>query len=132
MFIWRSTVFVVLLFLSAQTGAHNLILIVPEALPALGVDQTNAPTLARLRHEGVNFANSHSGFPHLAADATVDGGSDLMPESLIAAAAGDYVTAFIEAEGSGSLDPRVATTLSRSKAAGRPFVIDRKSVGWGK
>lgn len=32
---------------AAPEVAHNLILIIPEALPAAGVDQSNAPALAR-------------------------------------------------------------------------------------
>ena len=47
----------------ARAAPHNLILFVPDGLRAQIVDQTTAPTLARLREEGVNFENSHSMFP---------------------------------------------------------------------
>jgi hypothetical protein len=42
---------------------HNVILFIPDGLRARIVDPTTAPTFARLRDEGVNFANSHSLFP---------------------------------------------------------------------
>jgi len=52
--------------LGASAGAgppHNLILFVPDGLRAPIVDAATAPTMARLRDEGVNFRNSHSLFP---------------------------------------------------------------------
>ncbi len=58
-------------------SAHNLILIVPEALPAVGIDQSNAPALARLRREGVSFANTYAGFPRLTAAARPVDSSDI-------------------------------------------------------
>jgi hypothetical protein len=42
---------------------HNLILFVPDGLRAKIVDDKTAPTMARLREEGVDFKNSHSMFP---------------------------------------------------------------------
>src|SRR4051812_553361 len=42
---------------------HNLILFVPDGLRAPIVDASTAPTMARLRDEGVNFRNSHSLYP---------------------------------------------------------------------
>jgi len=42
---------------------HNLILFVPDGLRSQIVDANTAPTMARLREEGVNFRNSHSLFP---------------------------------------------------------------------
>src|SRR5438477_10726384 len=42
---------------------HNLVLFIPDGLRAGIVDATTAPTLARLRDEGVNFTNSHALFP---------------------------------------------------------------------
>ncbi len=48
---------------SAATPAHNVILFVPDGLRAAIIDPQTAPTLARLRDEGVNFVNSHSLFP---------------------------------------------------------------------
>ena len=53
------------LFATAAAAAppHNLILFVPDGLRAAIVDSTTAPTLTRLRDEGVNFRNSHSLFP---------------------------------------------------------------------
>lgn len=42
---------------------HNIILFVPDGLRAAIVDSKTAPTLARLREEGVSFSNSHSLFP---------------------------------------------------------------------
>jgi Type I phosphodiesterase / nucleotide pyrophosphatase len=42
---------------------HNLILFVPDGLRARIVDASTAPTMTRLREEGVNFINSHSLFP---------------------------------------------------------------------
>ena len=51
-----------LLSVAAQRP-HNLILFVPDGLRAAIVDSETAPTMARVRAEGVNFANSHSLFP---------------------------------------------------------------------
>ena len=57
---------VVALLLSSLVRAaptHNVILFVPDALRATIVDSVNTPAMARLRVEGVNFANSHSLMP---------------------------------------------------------------------
>jgi hypothetical protein len=45
------------------TELHNVILFVPDGLRSQIVDYEKAPTMARLRDEGVNFRNSHSVFP---------------------------------------------------------------------
>ena len=42
---------------------HNLILFVPDGLRSQSVDTASAPTMARLRDEGVDFRNSHALFP---------------------------------------------------------------------
>ena len=42
---------------------HNLILFVPDGLRAAIVDASTAPTMARLREQGVDFKNSHALFP---------------------------------------------------------------------
>src|ERR1700722_250585 len=42
---------------------HNLILFVRDGLRAPIVNATTAPTMSRLRAEGVDFVNSHSLFP---------------------------------------------------------------------
>ena len=42
---------------------HNLILFVPDGLRSRIIDATVAPTMARLRAEGVDFRNSHSLYP---------------------------------------------------------------------
>jgi arylsulfatase A-like enzyme len=49
--------------LLASAAPHNLILFVPDGLRARIVAPATAPTLARLRSEGVDFQNSHSIFP---------------------------------------------------------------------
>ncbi len=54
--------------LSAQSLAetakqHNLVLLVPDGLRSQIVSPETAPTLARLREEGVDFRNSHSLYP---------------------------------------------------------------------
>jgi len=48
---------------TAAPAPHNVILFVPDGLRAAIIDPQTAPTLARLRDEGVNFVNSHSLFP---------------------------------------------------------------------
>src|SRR5438132_13737030 len=48
---------------AAVQQPHNLILFVPDGLRSAIVDPATAPTLERLRQEGVNFKNSHSLFP---------------------------------------------------------------------
>ncbi len=109
---------------AAAEGGHNLILIIPEALPAVGVDQSNAPALARLRHEGVSFANSHAGFPRLTpADFSVET-SDLEAESLLAAATQGYSASLIsDGRDAAGLERLVTTTLPQAKAKSRPFFI---------
>jgi Type I phosphodiesterase / nucleotide pyrophosphatase len=53
-----------LLAANALAGSpHNLILFVPDGLRSGIVDASTAPTMTRLREEGVNFGNSHSLFP---------------------------------------------------------------------
>src|SRR5580692_839159 len=42
---------------------HNVILFVPDGLRALMVTPQNAPTMAAIRDQGVNFKNPHSLFP---------------------------------------------------------------------
>jgi arylsulfatase A-like enzyme len=49
--------------LLSQAAPHNLILFVPDGLRSQIVEHDTAPTLTRLRQEGVDFANSHSVFP---------------------------------------------------------------------
>jgi len=56
-------VFLLLLPVLVQAATHNLILFVPDGLRSQVVDRTTAPTLARLRDDGVDFTNSHSLFP---------------------------------------------------------------------
>ena len=51
------------IFCSVAPTPHNVILFVPDGLRAAIIDPQTAPTLARLRDEGVNFVNSHSLFP---------------------------------------------------------------------
>jgi hypothetical protein len=48
---------------AAFAAPHNVILFVTDGLRSQIVDEKNAPTLARLRAEGVDFRNSHSLFP---------------------------------------------------------------------
>ena len=48
---------------SFADSPHNLILFVPDGLRSQIVDAQTAPTMARLRAEGVDFRNSHSLFP---------------------------------------------------------------------
>ena len=48
---------------AAAETPHNLILFVPDGLRSQIVDTISAPTMARLRQEGVDFKNSHSLFP---------------------------------------------------------------------
>jgi hypothetical protein len=47
----------------AADRPHNVILFVPDGLRALMVNEQNAPAMAALRDQGVNFKNSHSLFP---------------------------------------------------------------------
>src|SRR5262245_11464118 len=52
---------------SAVAGLpHNIILLVSPTLSAASIEEKETPILARLRREGVDFADSHSGFPSLA------------------------------------------------------------------
>jgi hypothetical protein len=109
---------------AAAEGAHNLILIIPEALPADGINQRNAPALARLRSQGVTFANSHAGFPRLAPAGSFADASDLAAESLLAAASDYHAPPLIVDGGEATeLQRLVTTTLPQAKAANQPFFI---------
>ena len=44
---------------------HNLILFIPDGLRSESVNASSTPTFARVRDQGVRFANSHSVFPTL-------------------------------------------------------------------
>jgi len=54
-----------LLGLSAPAAAapHNVLIFVADGLRYVSVSPETAPTLARLRHEGVDFTNSHAMYP---------------------------------------------------------------------
>ena len=51
--------------LALAQSPHNVILFIPDGLRPGSVTPETAPTLARLRDQGVRFANSHSVFPTL-------------------------------------------------------------------
>jgi hypothetical protein len=51
--------------LAQAQSPHNVILFIPDGLRPGSVTPETAPTLARLRDQGVRFANSHSVFPTL-------------------------------------------------------------------
>jgi arylsulfatase A-like enzyme len=46
-------------------SAHNVILFIPDGLRVESVNPESTPTFARVRDQGVRFANSHSVFPTL-------------------------------------------------------------------
>lgn len=113
----------------AQPG-QNLILIIPETLPAMAVDPTNAPTLARLKYEGVTFINSHAGFPRLtASDDPFLTATDLNHQALAAAAVGRYTTSFIpdsrrsDGEQGEGLQRLLNVALPQARARNRPFFL---------
>src|SRR6266567_3323615 len=65
-------IFFTLFFLIEFAGAlaraqspHNMILFIPDGLRPESVTPATAPTFARVRDQGVRFANSHSVFPTL-------------------------------------------------------------------
>jgi arylsulfatase A-like enzyme len=47
----------------AADRPHNVILFIPDGLRAMMVNEQNAPTMAAIRDNGVNFKNPHSLFP---------------------------------------------------------------------
>ena len=49
----------------APSSTHNVIIFVADGLRYDSVTQSNAPTLWRVRQDGVDFANSHSVYPTL-------------------------------------------------------------------
>jgi hypothetical protein len=68
----RLSNFLFLFFLVDLCGAlawaqapHNLILFIPDGLRSESVNASSTPTFARVRDQGVRFANSHSVFPTL-------------------------------------------------------------------
>jgi len=52
-----------ILLLPALAQAHNLIIFVADGLRYGSVEPGNMPNMARLKSEGVDFANSHSLYP---------------------------------------------------------------------
>jgi len=64
---WQPALALIAAFTVTQAQAadkpHNLILFVPDGMRAKMVTPENAPTMAAIRDQGVNFQNSHSMFP---------------------------------------------------------------------
>jgi hypothetical protein len=108
---------------------HNFIVLVPEAMASAAVDPITAPTLARLRAEGVYFINSHTGFPASElAGAPVD--ALAVPASYtsvrIESAAGMSTTASdgeIARTHATSVQDSIWEVLPALKKAGKPFVL---------
>lgn len=108
---------------------HNVVLFIPEALPAI-LESGSAPTLLHLRAEGVHFTDSHSGFPRLHGDDLTDVAPDLRVLSLIDAASQKYAAAFVYDErvaGQAEVGPELRqfldTRLPYLKQNGRPFLF---------
>jgi hypothetical protein len=106
---------------------YNFILLVPHSMPAGIVDPMIAPTLTRLRAEGVYFINSHTDLP-----AQVEAGRFVSnARALIQVAANDYSTALVEDTPDVSGDQKRRSTLDNVlrvllphfKEAGRPFLL---------
>ncbi len=53
-FVWSQT---------PPAPAHNVILFVADGLRAVSVTPESAPTMARLKKDGVDFVNSHASIP---------------------------------------------------------------------
>lgn len=51
--------------LPAQAAGRNIVIFVADGLRYASVTPQTAPTMARIRHEGVDFANSHAVYPTL-------------------------------------------------------------------
>lgn len=114
---------------AANSEPRNLILFIPEALPAT-VEPGLAPTLSQLRDDGVHFTNSHSGFPRLKSDDLTAVAPDLRVLSLVDAASRKYVTSFLydeRAPGQAEVGPELgvflANRLPAIKQGGRPFFL---------
>lgn len=120
--------------LCREPKPQNFILLVPHSMPAAIVDPMIAPTLARLRAEGVYFINSHTANPAQAETGTFV----LNVRSLTRAAATNHSTALVEefedapyawsrevSEGKHqvNLDKVLREVLPQFKAAGRPFLL---------
>jgi hypothetical protein len=117
--------FIALTLTTRVTAAEqrNLILLVPEAMQSANVSDSSAPTLARLRAEGVYFINSYSGFPDLAGARHSEPGGASNAEALVAAAASaSYSTALVDDDGA-QLSTLLNETLQRFKEADRPFLL---------
>ncbi len=105
---------------------HNIVLFIPELLSAASAEDRDPPTLTRLRDEGVNFLESHSRFPPLAAQSSqID--PDFMSDVLIQrATAAQYSAVLLE---NVDVDREVAATLRSFKDATRPFVLIYRITG---
>jgi len=130
----RAIFVLALLAIAGNTAArapepHNVVLFIPEALPAV-IDPGSAPTLIRLREEGVHFTNSHSGFPRIGTDDLTDVAPDLRVLSLVDAATQRYATAFVydeRAAGQAAIGPELqrflTTRLPDIQRSRRPFLF---------
>jgi arylsulfatase A-like enzyme len=96
----------------AVAQQRNVVLFVPDGLRAHSITPQSAPTMAAIRDQGVNFANSHSLFPtftmpnssgmstgHYLGDTGVFSNTLYSGYPLKAAAAAGSVTPFIENDG---------------------------------
>jgi len=105
---------------------HNLVLLVPEALPAASVEHGATPTLARLRAEGAYFINSYSGFPRLVTSEPSVPPTHLDVQALLRAAdAAEYSIALNlrpRPTSPGSTERSLETALPKFKESNRPFV----------
>lgn len=105
---------------------HNIILFVPEVLSAASADDGQAPTLTRLRNDGVNFLESHSRFPPLAPPDTQIA-ADFDKDGLIEAAVGaGYMATFLQDV---DVDPMVVQNLRSFAKAPGPFLLIYRLAG---
>jgi hypothetical protein len=99
---------------------HNFVVLIPYSLPTASVDHSTAPTLARLRAEGVYFAESHTEFP---AQSSAWRLSARGANGAFAALARSASTSYSVVQVDGPTDPALERTLTQLSGEGRPFLL---------
>lgn len=117
--------FLAALTLIAATSAipaelHNFVVLIPYSLPTASVDHASAPTLARLRAEGVYFAESYTAFPAQSSAwrLSTRGASDVF--TVLARSAS---TSYSVMQVDGPADVAFERTITQLSGNDRPFLL---------
>lgn len=107
---------------AAAKQQHNFVVLVPETMQAANVNESSAPTLARLRAEGVYFINSYAGFPDLTSRRSA--GAVSRRSDSVGALVGveGYTSVYLDGPAHEMTD-KIIESIERSAKGQRPFLI---------